>query len=390
MQYAMNVDEVIALVPDKLLNTLTSEIGVDRSVKKLNGKVTFQLFLYALLSGTRVSLRILEAIFNSEKFQRLFNIESKKIKHSGIGMRLSRINYRYFENIFRYLVESRQVNTIFFSRQKIHVRKIDSTLVTLSSKLVTWSMKDNGKAAVKYTLEMSQGIPVDIRLFKDAHYVAEDNALPELICKKPSKTSLNIAIFDRGIQKRNTFIALVKSRIHFISRLTRHHYRVAQSLPLPQKDTPTLELLSDQIIQFKNGRQTFDEKFRLVVGKNKKTQELISFITNVDFLEAHEITELYKSRWEIETFFKFLKQELHLSHLISRTENGIKVVMYLTMIAAILLTIYKKTNHIIGWTSAKIKFLDELETSLMYHWHQEITSVFNSSSGLISAQVRDG
>ena len=87
-----------------------------------------------------------------------------------------------------------------------------------------------------------------------------------------------------------------------------------------------------------------------------------------------------KSRWEIETFFKFIKQELNFSHILSRTENGIKVVMYLTMITAILLTIYKKLNYITGWAVAKIRFMDELESEIMQQWHNEMTAVFSGKS----------
>jgi hypothetical protein len=391
MKSAMNAEAVIGLVPDELLDSLALETGVDLFVKKLQGKIIFKLFLYAILSGKNVSLRILEAIFNSEKFYHLFNFKnSKHIRHSGIGMRLANIDYHYFEKIFNYLLGSQPVDEMFFSHKKINARKIDSTIVTISSKLLKFSMRNSGKAAVKYSVEINQGIPVDILLFKDSKYSAEDNALPELIRKKSAGHSLNIAIFDRGIQRRETFVALAKAGVYFISRLTKQGYTVVRKLPRKKKATPTLRILSDQIICFENGRETSEQEFRLVIGKNKQTKQLISFLTNVDFLEADEVTELYKSRWEIETFFKFLKQELNFSHLLSRTENGIRVIMYLTMIAAILLTIYKKINQITGWAVTKIKFLDELETNLLNSWHQEISVVFNSSKQLIKANTRAG
>ena len=145
------------------------------------------------------------------------------------------------------------------------------------------------------------------------------------------------------------------------------------------KSASTLKLVSDQIINFKNSKELIDQNFRLITGEidNKKMQ----FITNIDFLSALEITELYKSRWEIETFFKFIKQELNFSHLISRSENGIKSVMYLTMITAILLTIYKKkSSKVISWAVAKIKFLDELESQIMREWYKEIHREFKPSA----------
>ena len=89
------------------------------------------------------------------------------------------------------------------------------------------------------------------------------------------------------------------------------------------------------------------------------------FLTNIQELSASEVTEIYKKRWEIEVFFKFLKQEMSFSHLLSRTENGIKVMLYMTMIAAMLILIYRKINAIEGYKIAKLQFVNELEFSLI-------------------------
>lgn len=386
----IKAEDVIEIIPNELLDKFALEHKVDCSVKKLKGKVIFELFLYGIISGKNISLRILEAIFKSQKFQNLFAIEDTQIRHSGIGMRINKINYRYFENIFHYLIQSDKVEEVFFSQKRIKTRKIDSTLVLLSSKLLKMGMDDNpGKKSLKYSVEF-QEIPVNIILFKDQKYMSEENALPKIITKKALKKGLNIAIFDRGIQKKKSFVEFSNKKINFISRLTNHSYEVIEKLEVKEKFTATLEILSDETIKFKNKHEKIDEKFRLIVGRNIKNGKTIKFITNVNFLSAIEITELYRSRWEIETFFRFIKQELNFSHLLSRSENGIKVVMFLTMITAILLTMYKKVNKIIGWTVAKIMFLDELERRLMKNWTPAIQTVFYSKNDEFSAQIQGG
>lgn len=386
----IKAEEVIGIIPDELLDKLSLEYNVDCSVKKLKGKVILELFLYGIISGKNISLRILEAIFKSEKFQHLFQIKNKKIRHSGIGMRINKIDYRYFENIFHYLIGCDKIEEIFFSQKRIRARKIDSTLVLLSSKLLKVGMNDNpGKKSLKYCVEF-QEIPVNIILFKDQKYLSEENALPEVVTKKALKNGLNIAIFDRGIRRKKSFVEFSQQKINFISRLTNHCYDVIEKLEVKEKFSTTLELLSDEIIKFNNKQEKIDEEFRLVVGRNIESREIIKFITNVRFLSAAEITDLYKSRWEIETFFKFIKQELNFSHLLSRSENGIRVVMFLTMIAAILLTMYKKVNKIIGWTVAKIMFLDELERRLMKSWTPVIQTVFYPKNNDFLAKIRGG
>lgn len=385
----ISAEQIIGLVPDSLLDDLSSEVGVDYSVKKLKGKIIFKLFLYSILNCKSISLRILEAIYNSDKFKNLFQLGKIKIKHSGIANRLTNINYQYFEKIFHYLINSDQVDEIIFANKKINIRKIDSTIVVLSSKLLKIGMDNNpGKKNLKYTVEINQGIPVNLIFFKDQKYLSEDHALTEMIKEKSVKNSLNISIFDRGVQKIKTFTELNQRKINFISRLNKHKYLVVEELPLREKSTATLKIISDQIIRFQNEEESDSNKFRLVVGINKETNNKIFFITNVYFLTAAEITNLYLGRWEIEIFFRFIKQELNFSHLLNRSENGIKVLMYLTMIAAILLTIYKKANKIIGFAVAKIKFLDELESNLMYGWHTEIAPVFRSLDNKFLAKSR--
>lgn len=385
----ISAEEVIDLVPNELLDRLTTETGVDYSVKKLHGKVIFKLFLYALLNSKTISLRILEAIYNSEKFKNLFNISNDIIKHSGIGFRLSTINYHYFKNIFNHLVNSHQVDEIIFADKRINIRKIDSTILTLSSKLLQVGLDNNPETkTLKFGVEINQGIPVNIMFFKGQKYLSEDNALPELIKNETIKKCLNIAIFDRGVQRKQSFVDFNKKHIYFISRLSAQKYVVMQDLPLTKTETPALTLISDQIVKFSCKKETIKQTFRVIMGRSKKTNQIISFITNIDFLTADEIVELYRSRWEVETFFKFIKQELNFKHLLSRTENGIKVVMYLTMIAAILLTIYKKVNKVIGWAVAKIKFLDELESGIMHSWHLEMSPVFSRQKEQFYANLR--
>ncbi len=383
---SISAEEVISLIPDQILDSFADETGVDYSVQKLHGKTVFKLFLFAFLNSRKISLRILEEIFKSQKFKQLFSIKPKNIKHSSLGMRLKTIDYRYFERIFTYLISSPKLESIFFADKKIIARKIDSTLVTISAKLISFGMENRRweKKNIKYSLELASGVPVNLLLFTEQSAISEDIALPALIKQKPKNNKVHIAIFDRGVQKKKTFTLLKDEDIYFICRTDKHKFKVIEDLEVKDVETKTLFIISDQMVQFscrktENRSITLPQKFRLIVGKSKDTKQLISFITNVEFLSATEVTDLYKSRWEIETFFKFIKQELNFSHILSRTENGIKSVMFMTMITAILLTIYKKMNGIKSWAITKIRFIDELEYQILKQWHDEMTTAFTSS-----------
>lgn len=388
-QKIWKAEDIIGLAPDEILDNLSLATGVDYSVQKLYGKAVFKLFLFAFLNGGGISLRMLAAISKSERFKNLFNLPAKPVKHSAIGIRLKNIDSSYFEKIFEHLIHSPKLESVLFNRQKISVSKIDTAIATLSGKLLKFGLDDNrGIKTLKFGVELRAGIPVNLMLFKGQKYLSEDNALPKLILDRKQKKALNIAIFDRGIQRKQNFVDFHQQGIYFISRLSAQKVKVIKRLPLMEKQTAALTILSDQIIRFASAENLKSEdaktEFRLVAGKNNRTKQKIYFLTNVAFLAAVEIAELYKSRWEIETFFKFIKQQLNFSHLLSRSENGIKVVLYLTMIAAILLTLYKRFNSIMGWAVAKIRFIDELYVEITGAWRGELVAAFHPANQTVN------
>lgn len=69
---------------------------------------------------------------------------------------------------------------------------------------------------------------------------------------------------------------------------------------------------------------------------------------------------MYRRRWNIEVWFRFLKQELNFSHFLSLNENGIRIVLYMTLIVAILIRIYKQENQL-GYKTAKRRMEIELQ-----------------------------
>lgn len=74
---------------------------------------------------------------------------------------------------------------------------------------------------------------------------------------------------------------------------------------------------------------------RLIIAKEKENSNFFYFLTNSKTLTTKDVADIYKQRWEIEVFFKFIKQNLNFSHLLIRNSNGIKVVMYMTLITSI-------------------------------------------------------
>ena len=107
--------------------------------------------------------------------------------------------------------------------------------------------------------------------------------------------------------------------------------------------------------------------FRLVEGILKSDGEKILFLSNLPEEEftADQIAKIYKKRWDIERFFRFIKQELNFKHYFSRQWNGIQVMIYIILIASILLLSYIKLNGLKGYKIPKISFCNQLQNEII-------------------------
>lgn len=359
--------ELFAMIPEDLLKNLEDQTKVNHQVKKLSGSLTLKLLLFSLLNSERISLRVMEEIFNSDQFKIFAKKENQKTKHSTIGDRIANINCEFFEKIYFFLAEKIQ-NKNVRAPKDIHI--YDSTMVSLSSKLLHLGMRSSQydtKRQVKFSIGLNNALPNGALFFKDQPAINEDIALREAILSV-NYSSNSVVLFDRGVRKRKTLCEFSDKDIFFVTRLNENtrFNEIKKFKEVAGGKTKTLLFKKDLIVNLLGEKSIPVEKdFRLIIATSLKTKEKLLFLTNIFNLNAREITGLYKRRWEIEVFFKFLKQELNFKHFVSRNENGIKVMMYATLILAVLLLYYKKRNLIASYKIAKIRFAHELEMEII-------------------------
>ena len=178
--------------------------------------------------------------------------------------------------------------------------------------------------------------------------------------------SEGITVFDRGARGRKTFVLLCEENVKFVTRLDeRLRYETIEVLNTQSFQTETLNIQQDLKVYLFTTNTKVKQPFRLIIASNRNTGKVLHFLTNIFECTTLEITEVYRKRWDIEVFFRFLKQEMNFWHLISRNENGIKVMFYLTMIASMLILIYRHVNQLTGYKIVKLQFVNELEFSLI-------------------------
>lgn len=378
------VKTLLGYLPDSLIERLCVEHNVDKQVKKLEGKIVFKLLLYGVLSSSQLSLNVLISLFDKIGFRSLIGVDKDFItKRNSLSDRLISLNSDFLKSLFEESVKifaqhlpSREINGY-----KIHI--FDSTFVACSAKLLNFGIKMGRKAKdethrynhLKFTVGFNGIIPEKIKFYDQATDAADDVPLKEII-NEMALSSKDIAVFDRGLKSRETFEEFSQkggNQRLFVSRINpTKNFKVVKTNEITQNKTKSLTILSDQNVRlYHNGRLT-KTHFRLIIAqKNDETQDEIFFISNIlDDLKAIDITDIYRLRWEIERFFRFIKQNLNraanrFSHLISRDYNAIKNMTYVMLIAAMFIALYAKLNERNGFKINKLKFLYELEAEIV-------------------------
>ena len=363
----MTAKEVINLIPQQLFEFLSVETQVDYQVKKLTGETIFKLILFSMLENDKLSLRVMEGFLESAQFKQFAQKEALTSKYNSIRDRICSIDSTYFERlheaIFKiYNKELQEENSL---------SKSDSTYVSIAAKLISIGMKNgresDDKTYIKYGINLKGSLPSSVKVFTEQSFVNENIALSELIEQTDCITE-NIVVFDRGLQSRKSYDKFTNDNKLFVTRTNPNvKYKVDEEkeiTPVPQGSSITIKSDTVAYLYGKKSNKT-KCRYRIIRGIINSSGEEIVFVSNLLDKEAYFIAQLYKQRWEIEVFFKYIKQHLNASHLVSRQENGIKVMIYMTMILASLIIVYKKKNNMKGFKIAKLKFGIELENEII-------------------------
>lgn len=377
--HKISLKHVLEFVPEALLSHLSATTKVDYYSKVLHGKKMFYLLLFCIFDNEKLSQRTLEDTFNSSGFKALFGLgEEEKVRRSSISERLSKIDSKFFKEIYEQMYGRFSELYSKSEIEKYNLIRVDSTIVAdTCNKLKEGIDQKSGKKLVKFSFSFDGVLPSAVEVFTGQKYSTEDNALAEAILKQVKKEEHhdNIYIIDRGLQSTRTIKEFEEKDLKFIVRAKENRkFEEIESFLKPESpvEWDGWKVIKDSKVKLYTGKPIWNKRgnihhreekvetlFRLMVIKNEKTDKEFWFITNEFECSAREISDYYRKRWDTEVFFRFMKQELNLTHLVSLNKNGIEVMLYMTMIASMLLLIYKKANDL-GYKTAKRRITMEL------------------------------
>lgn len=363
--HKISLKQVLDFIPEALLSHLSATTKVDYYSKVLHGKKMFYLLLFCIFDNEKLSQRTLEDTFNSSGFKALFGLgEEEKVRRSSISERLSKIDSNYFKEIYEQMYGRFSELYSKTEIEKYNLIRVDSTIVAdACAKLKEGIDQKSGKKLVKFSFSFDGILPSGVEVFTGQKYSSEEAALPEAILKQVKKEEHheNIYVIDRGLQSTRVMKDFDEKSVKFIIRSKENRkFEEIESFLDGKKSQKwdDWEVMKDSKVKLYTGKPVLNKRgnihhreekvetcFRLVVIKNEKKDKEFWFLTNEFELSAKEIADYYRKRWDIEVFFRFLKQELNLSHLVSMNKNGIEVMIYMTMIASMLLLIYPKFRN---------------------------------------------
>ena len=377
--------QLLRQIPDEHILKIATKSKVDHYAKVLNGRLMFYLFLSGILRTDKLSQRGLADSFSSPLFRTLFNFKGKAtISHSSISDRLSTMNTGFFcecyetiYHIFSSLYSTREIENLCLQR-------VDSTLVSEACNCLQQGISCGNlygkKKMMKYTINFDGMFASFATIHSGDRESSESVVLPQNVMGhfQKVKDHSSVYILDRGQNSAEAFKAMKSDEgLLFVGRLTeKRKLLVVEDLKKESDVFTDGELLEDKLVKLykreeklnKEGRKTVtstlaDETFRVIRFKPQGKREIL-LITNCLEPTAQTIARIYRRRWDIEVFFRFIKQELNFSHFLSMNENGIQIVMYMTMITAMLVMIYKRENNI-GYTTAVRRMGIEPENLIM-------------------------
>ena len=393
-----NVQTLMSMLDNEALSSLSGNTKVDYHARKLKGLTLLKLFLQSVfLFGSRLSLSAMRMYYSSKYFISSASlIEGARISKAAISKRFKNINPDYFRGIYESAVntwgpilERNGKNVI----DGLTLKSVDSSIVAQTVKILSGGIHAggtdgsvDGKKGVKYTM-VYDGVSCE---FAEAHthprYADEDNALGEalmaVVQKAPDTKTVSLYLFDRGVKGGDLLGKFAVEGIRFVGRLNgNRRFAETRASGAPAGILPdNATLVFDNIVKIygKKHKTPVPFQFRVIkvdlgieLGKRKyqkpkKTDTAIVLITDEMELPAADILEIYRRRWTIELFFKFLKQNLDFSHLMSGSENGLTVLLYMTLIGALLLKTYCFLNNCIPKTATTKIWLELGEDVMRY------------------------
>jgi hypothetical protein len=274
-----------------------------------------------------------------------------KLRHLGVDHSPKRSTLAYanehrpwqlYQTVFKQLLEKcqREVRGGKKFRFKNKLLSLDGSVIDLSATMYDWAKFRRTKGGVKLHLLL------DHDGYLPQYAVIEPASKAEIqVARKLVLEPGTILVFDRGYTDYKWFASLTAQGVYFVTRQRWNSYRkVVKELPVPEKGN----ILADQMVML--GHRSYRTG---VAVRDPETGKQFEFLTNQMDFAPSTIAKIYRDRWQIETFFKALKQSLRVKTFVGTSANALKTQIWTALIAMLILK-YLKLKSTFDWSLSNL------------------------------------
>ena len=311
--------QLIAFLDRNHFNYLARKYDGDKYVKHLTCWNQLLALMFGQLSNCE-SLRDLIVALEAHQSKCFhLGLGRKPIAKTTLATANQNRDYRIFEEFAFYMMEQARRNRaadIFKLGGKVYA--FDSTTIPLCLSVFWWAKfrKKKGGVKVHVLYDLEAQVPAFYHITTAS--VHDSKAMPEI----PYETGAYY-IFDRGYNNFKELFRIQRMESFFVVRAkTNLQYKCVK-----WKRRMPKNILSDAEIELTvyNSRKDYPDNLRLVRYYDEEQDREFMFLTNAMDLTAQQIADLYKNRWQIELFFKWLKQHLKIKKFWGTTENAVRI-----------------------------------------------------------------
>lgn len=390
---------IIKSLPLDFMESTASELRTDYKAKKLSSIRLFTLLLLAFLRNSTMSQRFTCEQSSCELLDDFLGISIPvtPLSHSSLADRLATMNPVFFARVYEKVFGMAEKELGADELSSSDIIRVDTTLVAETSARLREGI-DTGvnhrfggrKRHIKYGMAYDGFSAVLEKVFTRQKESGEEIALAQTVKDTirqegaPGRT----IVFDRGTTGYDNLCEIrglcEEKKCHFVSRLKLNRVYAIEKQLLERdavREDDEFEIMEDcmALLNRPSGSEYDNRPFRIVRVRFRKTRprtmpsakrrryepEMV-LVSDQTETPAMEIVHQYRHRWSIEVFYRFLKQNLCFSHILSTSINGIQIMLYMTLTVAVLVRLFAKRNGI-GNTLAMTRMIVQIENWVYLH-----------------------
>lgn len=322
--------KLIEVINGNRLNHIINKYNSDHRIQHFDTRSHIFSMLYLQLSNTKSLRGLIDKLNYSPKLQRMINVPSL----SQLSRKNGNRDYRVFEELYHSMINiaQKELGIKKLNEKFREIKAFDSTVITIASSLAPELYFEGKSSGIKIStlLNISQGLPEKINIVPAK--VNDRKCIDDFFHDKDT-----LYLFDRGYYDYKWYDNLTDNGYKFITRQNANAVVEEESSAYVEN-----ELVFDAEITLGTdySKNKTHNRYREILTFDEDGEE-IRFLTNIFDIKAEEIMQLYRLRWKIELFFKWIKQNLKIKKWLGHNQNAIKIQIYSALISYVILALLK-------------------------------------------------